>query len=86
MLLWMSAIGECWQSPGECQHTPNELVNVEKLKYYRHLLVYVDIYVRILVNVDIHNKILVDVDIGTYLHISYYYIDKVIYSWIYLIL
>jgi hypothetical protein len=31
MLLWMSAIGECWQSPSECWHTPTELVNVKNL-------------------------------------------------------
>jgi len=44
--VWMFEIGECL-------HTPNRLVNVEKLKLYRHLLVDVDIYIRILVNVDI---------------------------------
>lgn len=33
MLLWMSAIGQCWQSPGEyLQYTPNKFVNFEKLK------------------------------------------------------
>jgi len=87
MLRWMSAIGDYWQSPGECQHTPNGLVNIEIYWIYwnLHLLVDVDIYIRIMVNVDIHNKILVNVDIGTYSHVSYYII-KVLYSWIYLIL
>jgi len=33
MLLWMlTTVGEGWQSPGECLHTSNTLVNVDKLK------------------------------------------------------
>jgi len=32
MLLLMSEIDECWQSPSECLHITDKLVNVEKLK------------------------------------------------------